>query len=78
MTQWLNERYISREEHQRIVEYYRNLVAQMHCKAKDLQMQLDELEEDYGVEYSEPRGESEGLVISCDDGSNVIRFNFRR
>jgi large subunit ribosomal protein L14 len=36
MVQWFQERYIAREEHQRIVDYYRKLVAQLHGNVRDL------------------------------------------
>jgi hypothetical protein len=38
MGEWFNERYISRDEHQRIVEYYRTLVAQLYGNVRDLRL----------------------------------------
>jgi hypothetical protein len=36
MVEWFQERYISRDEHRKIVEYYRKLVAQLHVSLQDL------------------------------------------
>lgn len=47
MVQWFQERYISREEHQRVVDYYRKLVAQLYGNVCDLralaEMQVAEI-----------------------------------
>ena len=41
MTQWLQERYISRAEHQQIVAYYKKLVVQLYGALRDLRAQAD-------------------------------------
>ncbi|MBW9056132.1 hypothetical protein [Rhizobium mesosinicum] len=41
MAQSFQERYIKREEHQRIVDYYRKLVARLYGDVRDLRAQAE-------------------------------------
>lgn len=81
MTQWFDERYISRGEHQEIVAYYRKLVAQLHRKVTDLRVQVDAqaaqirlIQPLEDVEVADATEETEPVA----DGDNVIRIDFRR
>ncbi len=38
MGQWFDERFISREEHEQIVAYYRKLVARLYGNVRDMQL----------------------------------------
>lgn len=41
MTQWFQERYISREEHKQTVDYYRKLVVHLYSQLRDLRAQAE-------------------------------------
>ncbi|MBR0555541.1 hypothetical protein J5J10_07590 [Ciceribacter sp. L1K23] len=81
MTEWLNERYISRDEHQKIVAYYKKLVSQLYSTIRDLRKP----EEAAPVQQpARPAAETPATVV-IDDGrpvirqtDNVIVVNFRR
>ncbi|MBX9455821.1 MAG: DUF2730 domain-containing protein [Rhizobium sp.] len=81
MTQWFDERYITRGEHQEIVAYYRKLVAQLHRKVSDLRTQVDAQAAHIGA--AQPVNEVEAVGSPADTaadvgGGNVIRVDFRR
>ncbi|GAA3109737.1 hypothetical protein GCM10010520_62820 [Rhizobium viscosum] len=55
MVQRFQERYIAREEHQRIVDYYRKLVARLYGSVRDLRAQIQ-----VPVKEARPAGERPG------------------
>jgi hypothetical protein len=79
MVEWFHERYISRAEHQEIVDYYRKLVGQLHRKVCELRAHVD-----IAVDAPEParpqpgRGFPPGPTPQRDYGGNVISFETRR
>lgn len=82
MSEWFDERYISRDEHQRIVDYYRALVAQLYCKLRDTRSQVDADALDQLVDHSRRQAEREmrRATEAClsENGGNVIRLDFSR
>lgn len=85
MVQWFQERYISREEHQQIVDYYRKLVAYTYGNVRDLRALLaasarekpEALEED-GEMTAEPRQAPEPKSEPIQSGSNVVSLGSYR
>lgn len=78
MTQWFHERYISREEHQQIIEYYRNLVAQLQRTVCDLRTRVDAQAIDTLLEHSKMHKQRELQKSGPRLGKgNVIRIDFR-
>jgi len=73
MIQWFEERYISREEHQRIVDYYRKLVAQLYCTVRDLRTAGETQKTQVPTATKEP-----GDIPTTGHVSNVITVDFRR
>lgn len=73
MAKFFSDRYITREEHQEIVAYYRKLVAELHCKVQALRKEA-EAPADMG-EALRDRGPVEHQTSH---GTNVVRVNFRR
>lgn len=80
MVEWFQEKYISREEHQSVVAYYRKLVVQLHGHVRELRAQVEALA---GL-----LPEQEDLVIAADEPArieaptirqegNVIWYDFR-
>jgi hypothetical protein len=79
MSEWFQERYISRDEHQDVIEYYRRLVANLQHTIVDLRTQLDARVLDTIVEHGGRKAErpvrQAGQVDLAD---NVIEVDFRR
>lgn len=72
--QWFGERYISREEHQEIVAYYRKLVASLQCKIRDLREKP--IAPATAVEcLPKPEPVETSPVLNS---ANVVRVDFRR
>jgi uncharacterized protein YbjQ (UPF0145 family) len=79
MTEWFNKRYISRDEHDQVVEYYRRQVAQLYEKLSELRTVLDAQNLDTMVEHSRRVAERELRKSAHDEGgNNVISVDFRR
>ena len=81
MTQWLNERYISRVEHQKVVAYYKKLVVQLHGKVRELQAQTETPAQAAPPQFRQPSAGTDNRAI--DTGTigrkgNVIRVSFGR
>ncbi|MDO9417583.1 hypothetical protein [Pararhizobium sp.] len=73
MIEWFDERYISRDEHQEVVAFYRRLVARLYGNVRELRAQVA-VQEMVGRVGDVPPVKRP----ACEDGSNVIRFDFRR
>lgn len=74
MPNLFNERYISREEHQEIVAYYKKLVAELHCKVQVLRKAAEastDLRQALRTPVTEPTPRTAYV-------SNVINVDFRR
>ena len=82
MSEWFHERYISRDEHQRIVDYYKKLVAQLHCKLRESRSQVDAEVFDKIVAHGRRKAEREMRRLAesppGENGGNVIRVDFSR
>lgn len=82
MVEWFQERYISRDEHQQIVEYYRKLVAQLYCQVCELRATgVDAHAIDSIVEHSKRLAERDARrsrESSSGEQGNVISVDFRR
>ncbi len=88
MVQWFRERYVSREEHQQVVDYYRKLVAQLYGNVRDLRALVEAqradipqtMEQSAGAEQpAEASTESaEILPQKRDLGPNVISIGLYR
>lgn len=82
MSEWFDQRYISRDEHQKIVDYYRNLVIQMHRTVRELRSRVDAQTLDTLVEHSKRMAERETRRVTeeslVEHGGNVIRLDFSR
>ena len=79
MVEWFQERYISREEHQEIVEYYRKLVATLQHTVGELRTQVDAENIDAMVELSRRGRERERRKSKQGEHrDNVINVDFRR
>ena len=82
MTQWFQERYISRDEHREIVEYYRKLVAQLYRTVRDLRVQVDAQALNNVVLHSQRLAERDAKraaeIVPQDYGGNVIVLATRR
>lgn len=82
MTEWFDKRYISRTEHQQIVDYYRKLVAQLQCKISALRSQVDAQALDLLAEHSRRKAAREVRRLTeaslTEHGGNVIRVDFTR
>ena len=82
MTQWFQERYISRDEHREIVEYYRKLVAQLYRTVRDLRVQVDAQALNNVVLHSQRLAERDAKrtaeLVPQDYGGNVIVLATRR
>ena len=81
MAEWFNERYISRREHQEIVDYYRRLVARLHCHVRDLRAQIASgaggARTDSG-HGPDPKHSVHGDAIAGASGGNVVRLDDHR
>jgi len=70
MAEWFDERYISREEHQQIVDYYRKLVASLQhslCTAQRAEVRFaDIVVDEEAVEGTQREGTVRGNVIHVD------------
>lgn len=83
MIEWFDERYISRDEHQQVVEYYRKLVAQLYRQICTLRAaQVDAQALDGIIEHSKRMAEREirrsGESTMSGPKDNVIHVDFRR
>ena len=82
MVEWFQERYISRDEHQQIVEYYRKLVAQLYCQVCELRAaSVDAHAIDNVVAHSRrlaQRDARRSRETSSGEHGNVISVDFRR
>jgi hypothetical protein len=82
MTEWFNERYISRSEHKQVVAYYEKLVAQLYRKMLELRAQTGGLADrrpDLEPEGQQvPPYERAGGMDICPAATNVISVDFRR
>lgn len=78
MTEWFKERYIPRDEHERIVDYYRNLVAQLHVKVREARIRVDADVLDAAVEHSRRLADRSAPQAQAPGGVNVIRVDFGR
>jgi hypothetical protein len=74
MVQSFQERYITREEHQRIVDYYRKLVARLYGNVRDLRAQA-EAPVKKAPQAAERPG---GMPQEKDLGPNVVHLGFYR
>lgn len=81
MVQWFQERYIARDEHQRIVDYYRKLVAELYGNVRDLRTlaetqmtDVPPVAEDVGEVPAEPAE----MPQKRDLGPNVVNLGFYR
>jgi hypothetical protein len=77
MAEWFNERYISREEHQQIVEYYRKLVASLQHSLCTLH-QAEARVADIVVEDDRPQPTPPLRARQASVSDNVIRVDFHR
>jgi TFIIF-interacting CTD phosphatase-like protein len=83
MIEWFDERYISRDEHQKVVDYYTKLVAQLHREVRALRaVEADAKALENIVEHSKHITERElrrsAVVPSDEPVDNVIRVDFCR
>lgn len=83
MTEWFRERYVERNEHDRIVAYYAKLVAQLYAQVKELRAAGIEIEAIGAiVQHEQHKAEREirrAMQASGDTaGQNVITVDFRR
>ena len=83
MIEWFDERYISRGEHQQVVDYYRKLVAQLYRQVCTLRAtQVDARALDSIIEHSKRMAEREirrsGETTPNRHEDNVIHVDFRR
>ena len=82
MVEWFDERYISRDEHQQVVDYYRKLVAQLYGTVRTLRMQVDAQALNAVVVHSRRLAERDARrtadIAPEDYGENVIVLASRR
>jgi hypothetical protein len=81
MAEWFHERYISRAEHQQIVDYYKKLVVQLHRKVKELRVLVDSrpLEvAEIGAHEADGATRLSSKIPPRDYGGNVISLEDRR
>ena len=81
MTQWLNERYISRVEHQKVVAYYKKLVVQLHGKVRELQAQAETPAQAAPPQIRRPPADTDDRATETGTigrNGNVIRVTFGR
>jgi hypothetical protein len=73
MAKFFSDRYMSREEHQEIVAYYRKLVAELHCKVQALRKEAEG-----PADMGEVLRDREPAATQNLRGPNVVTVNFRR
>lgn len=83
MTQWFQERYISREEHQQSIAYYTKLVAQLYRQVCELRaVRLDPKAIDAMIEENRRKAEDEihrhMQSAAKKQQGNVISIDFQR
>jgi hypothetical protein len=79
MTEWFDQRYISRDEHQQIVDYYRQQVAQLYHELCQLRSQMDAHNIDAMIEMGRRKAEHAFRRSRPETiGDNIIRVDFRR
>jgi len=79
MTEWFDQRYISREEHDQVVAYYRKQVAQLYEKLCELRTVVDARNLDALFEHRGRILDREGRKArSRRQDDNVISVDFRR
>jgi hypothetical protein len=87
MTQWINERYITRCEHQEVVAYYRKLVLQLYGKVKQLRTEVESQSLPAGPPGITPATGHQDAATPVSGPApysaepsrdNVIHFDFRR
>lgn len=83
MTQWFQERYISREEHQQSIAYYTKLVAQLYRQVCELRaVRLDPEAIDAMIEENRRKAEDEihrhMQSAARRPQDNVISIDFQR
>lgn len=77
MVEWFQERYVSREEHQNVVAYYKKLVVQLHGTVLELRSQLDDQTKVPMADHTVADDQDE---ISAENTYtyNVVRVDFRK
>jgi hypothetical protein len=80
MVEWFHERYISRAEHQEIVDYYKKLVVQLHRKVSELRAHIDTQVDAAAMDDDRPDKATvpPGPTLPHCYGGNVISFESRR
>lgn len=78
MTEWFQERYVSRQEHQEAVDYYRKLVASLQVTVCELRSKLDtpDVPPDMAPSRSQLRGPKRQRDPLA-SGATIIHYDFR-
>ena len=79
--EWFQERYISRDEHRKIVEYYRKLVAQLHVSLRDLRGAQADSQTAPQLPTTQPTPAPAAKDVAPEIelfAENIIRLDFRR
>ena len=82
MTQWFQERFISRDQHQQIVDYYRKMVAHLQHQVCQLRATQPDAEAMNDMTAADRRSERDsrrsGVTPAHDYGGNVVSLDSRR
>ena len=82
MTQWFQERFISRDQHQQIVDYYRKMVAHLQhqvCQLRATQPDAWAMDETMPPEHNAvPDPQHSGGASAHEYGGNVVSLESRR
>jgi hypothetical protein len=79
MTEWFDQRYIARDEHQQIVDYYRQQVARLYSELCELRARMDAQNINSMVEIGRRKAQRELRRSQPETaGDNVVRVDFRR
>lgn len=77
MSDWFNQRYVARDEHQQIVAFYRKVIAHLSCTIRDLRAES----RSGGDTNAIPNGPQPLEEHAADDragSDNVVWLDFKR
>ncbi|WP_156408739.1 hypothetical protein [Rhizobium sp. Root708] len=77
MSDWFNQRYVARDEHQQIVAFYRKVIAHLSCTIRDLRAE-SRSGGDASAIPDDPQPLEEHTPDDHAETDNVVWLDFRR
>ncbi len=77
MSDWFNQKYVARDEHQQIVEFYRKVIAHLSCTIRELRAEHSNSADSRAMPAA-PQPLDEHPADDRADSDNVVWLDFRR